>query len=133
MSTAKENTIIIFRFVVILPSAILIYLIFRGLINIILNFSWSQNSDYPFMLKYIAPIICNAVGGYWSILVSVLIAPFFKKITAVFITILYFILFFIILYFFSRNQVFTFSTLIEQIGLLIGASIGTYYSIKNNK
>jgi hypothetical protein len=131
MSSTKEKFIFVLRFIAILPSTILIYLIIRGIANFILHISWGQDDEFPFMLKYIAPVLCNAAGGYWSVYTAVQIAPIFKKGTSILISFIYFILLVIVLYYYTLNQVFSFSTLLEQIGLFIGSLMAAYYTIKN--
>ena len=131
MKPMKQKLIEILRFIIILPSTILIYLIARGLFNVILYLGWSEDGKDGFMLKYLAPIIYCAIAGYYSISATVYIAPYFKKGSAIFMTIVYISILIPVIYYFSRNQVFTLSTLLEQVGMVIGAIVASYRTSKN--
>jgi hypothetical protein len=98
---------------------------------VILYLGWSEDGKDGFMLKYLAPIIYCAIAGYYSISATVYIAPYFKKGSAIFMTIVYISILILVIYYFSRNQVFTLSTLLEQVGMVIGAIVASYRTSKN--
>ena len=133
MKSIKAKLTAILRFIIILPSTILIYLIARGLFNVILYLGWSEDGKDGFMLKYVAPIIYCAFAGYYSISATVYIAPFFKKGSAIFMTIIYISILIPVIYYFSRNQVFTLGILIEQIVMVIGAIVASYKSFNDRE
>lgn len=131
MNSSKSKVVGFLRFIAILPSTILVYLIARGLFNLILYLAWGDDGIEGFMLKYVAPFLYCAIAGYFSIFAAVLIAPTFKKATAIIVTIVYSIILLIVIYFFSQNKVFSIGTLLEQIGMLIGASVAAYNTIED--
>lgn len=131
MNPIKQKLINFFRFIIILPSTILIFLLARGLFSLIFYLAWRETGKEGFMLKYIAPLIYCAIAGYYSISATVYIAPLFKKASAIFMTTIYILILIPVAYYFSRNQVFTLDTLLELIGMVIGAIIASFKSYKN--
>lgn len=128
----KETLFKILRWISILPSSIIVFLIARGLFNVMIHFLWREDGDDPFMLKYVAPLIYCGVAGYASISVGWWLAPNYKKHAVLILLLLYTLITGAVIFMYFAYTYISVGSLLEAIGQLIGSVIA-YIKINNDE
>lgn len=113
------------RWIAVLPSAILGYLLVYGLLKLVVLLSLWLNvnsKNAPFLWEYTLPAIASGFGSYFFIYFGAWVAPSFKKTTSLILLIIMSLAMGISVL--ALIKEFNIALLLEIIGNLIGIVVG---------
>lgn len=125
----KEITIIVLRWIAILPAATVSYVfgyLFLIFTNwLLIKFYFTTNGDGGYFTEYLMPLIATGISSYFFIVIGTAVAPSKKSNVALILTILI-SAFSCFIFFISivnlKNYVAAFASIAQLIGALYGYS-----------